>query len=215
MFFCWELCIFKCRLHLALSNLVKLPRFFFFFFNIHAGLNENNFSSFFIISRWLLRHNDRLAAVFFFIVKVFISVMYGQYFTSAYFLPLQDPCEDKRHKDIWSKEKTCDRFPKLLIIGPQKTGECFLLATPPYICALAPSSCVGQICSLIKVNPMYTYSNNIFSNNKKTAILFHFGILNRIMYLNVCVCGFLFIIFFNLISFVNGYNFCNGVLNVF
>nr|XP_014351371.1 PREDICTED: bifunctional heparan sulfate N-deacetylase/N-sulfotransferase 1 [Latimeria chalumnae] len=35
----------------------------------------------------------------------------------------QDPCEDKRHKDIWSKEKTCDRFPKLLIIGPQKTGN--------------------------------------------------------------------------------------------
>uniref|UniRef100_A0A8C2JU68 Bifunctional heparan sulfate N-deacetylase/N-sulfotransferase 1 n=1 Tax=Cyprinus carpio TaxID=7962 RepID=A0A8C2JU68_CYPCA len=33
----------------------------------------------------------------------------------------QDPCEDKRHKDIWSKEKTCDRFPKLLLIGPQKT----------------------------------------------------------------------------------------------
>lgn len=39
------------------------------------------------------------------------------------FLWLQDPCEDKRHKDIWSKEKTCDRFPKLLVIGPQKTGE--------------------------------------------------------------------------------------------
>ncbi|XP_069754105.1 bifunctional heparan sulfate N-deacetylase/N-sulfotransferase 1b isoform X2 [Narcine bancroftii] len=34
----------------------------------------------------------------------------------------QDPCEDKRHKDIWSKEKTCDRLPKLLIIGPQKSG---------------------------------------------------------------------------------------------
>ncbi|XP_059846663.1 bifunctional heparan sulfate N-deacetylase/N-sulfotransferase 1b isoform X4 [Hypanus sabinus] len=33
----------------------------------------------------------------------------------------QDPCEDKRHKDIWSKEKTCDRLPKLLIIGPQKS----------------------------------------------------------------------------------------------
>lgn len=38
-------------------------------------------------------------------------------------LLFQDPCEDKRHKDIWSKEKTCDRFPKLLIIGPQKTGR--------------------------------------------------------------------------------------------
>ncbi|PIO26862.1 hypothetical protein AB205_0218200, partial [Aquarana catesbeiana] len=35
----------------------------------------------------------------------------------------QDPCEDKRHKDIWSKKKTFDRFPKLLIIGPQKTGS--------------------------------------------------------------------------------------------
>ncbi|CAB1337053.1 unnamed protein product, partial [Coregonus sp. 'balchen'] len=35
----------------------------------------------------------------------------------------QDPCEDKRHKDIWSKEKTCDHFPKLLVIGPQKTGS--------------------------------------------------------------------------------------------
>ncbi|MEQ2183690.1 hypothetical protein GOODEAATRI_000576 [Goodea atripinnis] len=37
----------------------------------------------------------------------------------------QDPCEDKRHKDIWSKEKTCDRFPKLLVIGPQKTDYYF------------------------------------------------------------------------------------------
>lgn len=35
----------------------------------------------------------------------------------------QNPCDDKRHKDIWSKEKTCDRLPKFLIVGPQKTGE--------------------------------------------------------------------------------------------
>lgn len=40
---------------------------------------------------------------------------------------VQNPCDDKRHKDIWSKEKTCDRFPKLLVIGPQKTGECLEL----------------------------------------------------------------------------------------
>ncbi|MFT7805961.1 bifunctional heparan sulfate N-deacetylase/N-sulfotransferase 2 [Arapaima gigas] len=33
-----------------------------------------------------------------------------------------NPCHDKRHKDIWSKEKTCDRLPKFLVIGPQKTG---------------------------------------------------------------------------------------------
>ncbi|RXM29794.1 Bifunctional heparan sulfate N-deacetylase/N-sulfotransferase 2 [Acipenser ruthenus] len=35
----------------------------------------------------------------------------------------QNPCDDKRHKDIWSKEKTCDRLPKFLVIGPQKTGK--------------------------------------------------------------------------------------------
>ncbi|XP_036095634.1 bifunctional heparan sulfate N-deacetylase/N-sulfotransferase 1 isoform X4 [Molossus molossus] len=44
----------------------------------------------------------------------------GELFLTVLLNP--DPCEDKRHKDIWSKEKTCDRFPKLLIIGPQKTG---------------------------------------------------------------------------------------------
>lgn len=32
--------------------------------------------------------------------------------------------------------------------------------TSTRVCALAPSSCVGQICSLIKINPMYTYYSN-------------------------------------------------------
>ena len=36
---------------------------------------------------------------------------------------LQNPCDDKRHKDIWSREKTCDHLPKFLVIGPQKTGK--------------------------------------------------------------------------------------------
>lgn len=36
---------------------------------------------------------------------------------------LQNPCDDKRHRDIWSKEKTCDRLPKFLVVGPQKTGK--------------------------------------------------------------------------------------------
>ncbi|XP_043925306.1 bifunctional heparan sulfate N-deacetylase/N-sulfotransferase 1 [Protopterus annectens] len=55
----------------------------------------------------------------------------------------QDPCEDKRHKDIWSKEKTCDRFPKLLIIGPQKTGTTALylfLGMHPELSSNFPSS---------------------------------------------------------------------------
>ncbi|KAM6972469.1 LOW QUALITY PROTEIN: bifunctional heparan sulfate N-deacetylase/N-sulfotransferase 4-like [Aplochiton taeniatus] len=46
----------------------------------------------------------------------------------------QNPCDDKRHKDIWSKEKTCDRLPRFMVIGPQKTGTTalylFLLMHP-------------------------------------------------------------------------------------
>lgn len=38
-------------------------------------------------------------------------------------------CDDKRHLAIWSLNETiyCDRFPKLIIIGPQKTGSTALL----------------------------------------------------------------------------------------
>uniref|UniRef100_A0AAY4CD28 [heparan sulfate]-glucosamine N-sulfotransferase n=1 Tax=Denticeps clupeoides TaxID=299321 RepID=A0AAY4CD28_9TELE len=54
----------------------------------------------------------------------------------------QNPCHDKRHKDIWSKEKTCDRLPKFLVIGPQKTGTTALytfLSLHPAITANYPS----------------------------------------------------------------------------
>ncbi|XP_024083430.1 bifunctional heparan sulfate N-deacetylase/N-sulfotransferase isoform X2 [Cimex lectularius] len=33
-----------------------------------------------------------------------------------------NPCQDPRHKKIWSHNKTCDQLPKFLVIGPQKTG---------------------------------------------------------------------------------------------
>uniref|UniRef100_A0A3B5M644 Sulfotransferase n=1 Tax=Xiphophorus couchianus TaxID=32473 RepID=A0A3B5M644_9TELE len=55
----------------------------------------------------------------------------------------QNPCHDKRHKDIWSKEKTCDRLPKFLIIGPQKTGTTALhsfLSLHPAITGSFPST---------------------------------------------------------------------------
>ncbi|XP_016109996.1 bifunctional heparan sulfate N-deacetylase/N-sulfotransferase 2-like [Sinocyclocheilus grahami] len=54
----------------------------------------------------------------------------------------QNPCHDKRHKDIWSKEKTCDRLPKFLVIGPQKTGTSALhsfLTLHPAITSNFPS----------------------------------------------------------------------------
>ncbi|KAL6101413.1 ndst2 [Pungitius sinensis] len=55
----------------------------------------------------------------------------------------QNPCHDKRHKDIWSKEKTCDRLPKFLVIGPQKTGTTALhsfLSLHPAVTSSFPSS---------------------------------------------------------------------------
>ncbi|BET01250.1 Heparan sulfate N-deacetylase [Nesidiocoris tenuis] len=33
-----------------------------------------------------------------------------------------NPCQDPRHKKIWSHNKTCDQLPRFLVIGPQKTG---------------------------------------------------------------------------------------------
>ncbi len=33
-----------------------------------------------------------------------------------------DPCEDKRHLEIWSESKQCGRLPQILVLGPQKTG---------------------------------------------------------------------------------------------
>ncbi|XP_061210698.1 bifunctional heparan sulfate N-deacetylase/N-sulfotransferase 3 isoform X2 [Neopsephotus bourkii] len=54
----------------------------------------------------------------------------------------QNPCDDKRHKDIWSKEKTCDRLPKFLVVGPQKTGTTALylfLIMHPSIISNSPS----------------------------------------------------------------------------
>uniref|UniRef100_A0A8C9RT65 [heparan sulfate]-glucosamine N-sulfotransferase n=2 Tax=Scleropages formosus TaxID=113540 RepID=A0A8C9RT65_SCLFO len=55
----------------------------------------------------------------------------------------QNPCDDKRHKDIWSKEKTCDRLPKFMVIGPQKTGTTALylfLIMHPSISSNFPSA---------------------------------------------------------------------------
>ncbi|CAM6031495.1 unnamed protein product, partial [Sphagnum compactum] len=33
-----------------------------------------------------------------------------------------NPCDDRRHHDIWSEAKSCDRLPDFIVIGPQKTG---------------------------------------------------------------------------------------------
>lgn len=73
---------------------------------------------------------------------------------------LQNPCDDKRHKDIWSKEKTCDRLPKFMVIGPQKTGKlltysyvhvqkrdslCVLRCLDPYRHSFSPLHSLGPV----------------------------------------------------------------------
>uniref|UniRef100_A0A8C5GVG7 [heparan sulfate]-glucosamine N-sulfotransferase n=1 Tax=Gouania willdenowi TaxID=441366 RepID=A0A8C5GVG7_GOUWI len=68
------------------------------------------------------------------------SIRGGELFLTVLLNP--NPCHDKRHKDIWSKEKTCDRLPKFLIIGPQKTGTTALhsfLSLHPAISSSFPS----------------------------------------------------------------------------
>ncbi|XP_067876624.1 bifunctional heparan sulfate N-deacetylase/N-sulfotransferase 2 isoform X3 [Heterodontus francisci] len=68
------------------------------------------------------------------------SIRGGELFLTALLNP--NPCDDKRHKDIWSKEKTCDRLPKFLIIGPQKTGTTalhFFLSLHPGVTSNFPS----------------------------------------------------------------------------
>ena len=48
--------------------------------------------------------------------------IYFQYFPDEKIPMWSNPCEDKRHEEIWSAAKTCQRLPDFLVIGPQKTG---------------------------------------------------------------------------------------------
>ena len=48
--------------------------------------------------------------------------IYFEYFPDEKIPMWSNPCEDKRHEEIWSASKTCQRLPDFLVIGPQKTG---------------------------------------------------------------------------------------------
>ncbi|KAL0840189.1 hypothetical protein ABMA28_015479 [Loxostege sticticalis] len=53
-----------------------------------------------------------------------------------------NPCDDIRHRRIWSKSKWCGTLPKVLVIGPQKTGSTALytfLAMHPALVPNLPS----------------------------------------------------------------------------
>lgn len=53
-----------------------------------------------------------------------------------------NPCDDRRHYNIWSPGKSCFRWPQFLIIGPQKTGSTALysfLQMHPSVVASKPS----------------------------------------------------------------------------
>ncbi|XP_048485283.1 bifunctional heparan sulfate N-deacetylase/N-sulfotransferase [Plutella xylostella] len=50
-----------------------------------------------------------------------------------------NPCDDVRHRRIWSKSKWCGTLPKVLVIGPQKTGSTALYTFLAMHPALAPN----------------------------------------------------------------------------
>ncbi|XP_025083666.1 bifunctional heparan sulfate N-deacetylase/N-sulfotransferase-like isoform X2 [Pomacea canaliculata] len=44
----------------------------------------------------------------------------GELFLTILYTP--NPCDYKRHIAIWSQNKSCNRLPRFLVVGPQKTG---------------------------------------------------------------------------------------------
>lgn len=50
-----------------------------------------------------------------------------------------NPCDDIRHRRIWSKSKWCGTLPRVLVIGPQKTGSTALYTFLSMHPALAPN----------------------------------------------------------------------------
>lgn len=53
-----------------------------------------------------------------------------------------NPCIDKRHKEIWSTEKSCSKLPSFIIAGPQKSGTTalhYFLKLHPNLVASLPS----------------------------------------------------------------------------
>lgn len=61
------------------------------------------------------------------LIHISLILIYSHIILTNTLADKQNPCHDKRHKDIWSKEKTCDRLPKFMVVGPQKTGNSVLL----------------------------------------------------------------------------------------
>ncbi|XP_013178034.1 PREDICTED: bifunctional heparan sulfate N-deacetylase/N-sulfotransferase [Papilio xuthus] len=50
-----------------------------------------------------------------------------------------NPCDDIRHRRIWSKSKWCGSLPRVLVIGPQKTGSTALYSFLAMHPALVPN----------------------------------------------------------------------------
>uniref|UniRef100_A0A8C9AXZ9 [heparan sulfate]-glucosamine N-sulfotransferase n=1 Tax=Phocoena sinus TaxID=42100 RepID=A0A8C9AXZ9_PHOSS len=82
------------------------------------------------------------------------------------------------HKDIWSREKTCDHLPKFLVIGPQKTGKnsqltLFISSYAPFIISNLPSPKTFEEVQFFNGNN-YTRELTGKKNNKsKSANYFH------------------------------------------
>lgn len=69
-----------------------------------------------------------------------------------------NPCDDARHKKIWSRNKSCDSLPRFLVIGPQKTGTTALytfLSLHPSIASNLPSPTTFEEIQFFNANNYY------------------------------------------------------------
>ncbi|XP_052770676.1 bifunctional heparan sulfate N-deacetylase/N-sulfotransferase-like [Mya arenaria] len=70
------------------------------------------------------------------------AIKYFDMFPEEQMPQWRNPCDSEKHMEIWSANKTCDRFPKFLVVGPQKTGTTALytfLSMHPWIRSNFPS----------------------------------------------------------------------------
>uniref|UniRef100_T1JKB2 [heparan sulfate]-glucosamine N-sulfotransferase n=1 Tax=Strigamia maritima TaxID=126957 RepID=T1JKB2_STRMM len=71
-----------------------------------------------------------------------LAEKYFQFFPQEKEPIWMNPCEDKRHRELWGTNKSCEQLPRFLVIGPQKTGTTALytfLSMHPAIISNYPS----------------------------------------------------------------------------
>jgi len=85
-----------------------------------------------------------------------------------------NPCDDRRHLEIWSEKKSCNRLPDFLVIGPQKTGTTALytfLAMHPSILSNRLSETTFEEVQFFNSNDNYVRGLDWYLDHFPAAVL--------------------------------------------